>query len=353
MRFTKRDYPQSFAKKFLASGVLFGALIASSGALLAQDKPAVSWRMQALWDAGTTPYDFEKRFVARVSELTDGGFTINLFSGGQLVPAAQAFEAVRAGAFQMMKTFDGYEAGTMPVFAFTSTIPFGFPEPEQYEEWFYEQGGLEMAREAYARAGMHYIAPTVYGQEPIHAKFPLQSLADMKGKKGRFVGLASAVMGEFGVATVPLPTGEVYQALEKGVIDFADRGDLTANYEAGLGEVAKYVIVPGFHQPSTATSYVANKNAYDSLPESYKSALLTAAQETSSALRDHIRSQDEVALKKFEEQGSEIIRLDPSVVKEGRPQAMEAWKKAARDDELANRVLDSQIEYMKSLDLID
>lgn len=353
MRFNKQDCVQFISRKMLAAGLVLGALAAAPGAVLAQDESPVSWRMQALWDAGTTPYEFEKQFVERVSELTDGGFTINLFSGGQLVPSAQAFEAVRAGAFQMMKTFDGYEAGTMPVFAFTSTIPFGFPEPEQYEQWFYEHGGLEMAREAYARAGMHYIAPTVYGQEPIHAKFPLRSLDDMQGKKGRFVGLASAVLGEFGVATVPLPTAEVYQALEKGVIDFADRGDLTANYEAGLGEVAKYVIVPGFHQPSTATSYVANKNAYDSLPESYKSALMTAAQEISSSLRDHIRSQDEVALKKFEEQGNEIIRLDPSVVKEGRPQAMEAWKNAAGDDELANRVLDSQIELMKELDLID
>ena len=41
---------------------------------------ATTWRMQALWDGGTTPQKFEERFVARVAELTGGRFKINLFA---------------------------------------------------------------------------------------------------------------------------------------------------------------------------------------------------------------------------------------------------------------------------------
>ncbi len=52
-------------------------------------------------------------------------------------------------------------------------------------------------------------------------------------------------MAAFGVSVSPLPTGEVYSALDKGVIDGADRGDLTANFDAGLAEVAKHVVLPG------------------------------------------------------------------------------------------------------------
>src|SRR5690606_33024427 len=176
----------------------------------------VTWRMQALWDGGTTPQKFEERFVARVGELTGGRFKIDLFSAGQIVPAAQAFDAVRGGAFEMMKTFDGYEPGKIPAFAFTSTIPFGFAESDQYEAWFYERGGLDLARQAYGAAGLFYVAPTVYGQEPLHSKVPIKSVADLHGKKGRFVGLASSVMGALGVSVTPLPTGEVYSALDKG-----------------------------------------------------------------------------------------------------------------------------------------
>lgn len=332
-----------------ASALGATTLVASS---TASARETVQWRMQALWDGGTTPFEFEKKFVARVAELTDGKFDIKLFSAGQLVPANQAFDAVRSGAFQLMKTFDGYEAGKIPAFAFTSTIPFGFPDPDQYEAWFYELGGLEMAREAYAKAGLTYIAPTVYGEEPMHSTVKIESIADMAGKKGRFVGLASAVMGDLGVAVSPMATAEVYSGLEKGLIDFADRGDLTANFEAGLAEVAKFIILPGVHQPTTATSYVANSAAYDALPESYKAALAVAAREISGALRQHIIVQDSQVLDKYREQGVEIIRLDPADVASNRSRAITSWKAATKKDPLATRIVNSQISFMQALGLI-
>lgn len=287
-----------------------------------------------------------------MAELTGGRFKINLFAAGQIVPAAQAFDAVRGGAFELMKTFDGYEAGKIPAFAFTSTVPFGFPESDQYEAWFYERGGLELAREAYAPAGLVYIAPTVYGQEPLHAKVPIRKMADLSGKKGRFVGLASTVMAAFGVAVTPMPTGEVYSALDKGVIDMADRGDLTANFEAGLAEVAKYVILPGIHQPTTATSYVANRAAYEKLPAEFKAALAVAAREVSAALRQRILVNDAVVLDKYRAKGCEIIRLPDAEVAAARGKAMEAWRAAAKGNPLAVKAMDSQVAFMKALGLL-
>ncbi|QGZ36649.1 TRAP transporter substrate-binding protein DctP [Stappia indica] len=337
-------------RRFLAASAIGGGVLAMPAVARAQE--AVEWRMQALWDGGTTPFEFEKAFVARVAELTDGKFDIKLFSAGQLVPAAQAFDAVRSGAFQMMKTFDGYEAGKIPSFAFTSTIPFGFPNPDQYEAWFYELGGLDMAREAYGKAGLFYIAPTVYGEEPMHSTVKIESIADMAGKKGRFVGLASAVMGDLGVAVTPMATADVYSGLEKGLIDFADRGDLTANFEAGLGEVAKFIILPGVHQPTTATSYVANTAAYDALPASFKAALAVAAREISGSLRQRIIVQDTIVLDKYREQGVEIIQLDPADIAQARSKAVASWNKATKGDALATRIVESQTAFMQSLGLL-
>lgn len=317
------------------------------------DTPTVNWRMQALWDGGTTPQKFEEYFVKKIADLTDGKFQIQLYSAGQLVPANQAFDAVRGGAFQMMKTFDGYEAGKIPGLAFTSTVPFGFTEGDQYEAWFYELGGLELAREAYAPAGLFYIAPTVYGPEPIHSKVPIKTMDDFKGKKGRFVGLASTVMGHLGVSVTPMATAEVYAGLDKGVIDIADRGDLSANLEAGLGEVAKYIVMPGPHQPTTATSYVANQAAYDQLPPSFKAALATAARDTSAALRQHILVSDGKALEEFSKQGVEISSLDPADVAAARKEVVDVWRKATNNNPNAVKILDSQIAFMKQLGLLD
>ncbi|MFA7438475.1 TRAP transporter substrate-binding protein DctP [Castellaniella sp.] len=337
--------------KTLGAASVAGVGLGLATSARAQDK--VKWRMQALWDGGTTPQKFEELFVKRVAELTDGQFEIELFSAGQLVPPSQAFDAVRGGAFELMKTFDGYEAGKIPALAFTSTVPFGFTEPDQYEAWFYELGGLDMARKAYAPAGLFYIAPTVYGPEPIHSKVPIHSVADFKDKKGRFVGLASSVMGGLGVAVAPLATADVYSALDKGVIDIADRGDLTANLEAGLGEVAKYIVMPGPHQPTTATSYVANQKAYDALPPSYKAALAAAAREVSTALRQHIMVSDGKAIDAFKEQGVEVSALDPADVAQARKQVVSIWRDATKGEPLATEMLDSQVAFMEKLGLLN
>ena len=333
----------------LGAAALAAPAIVAATSVRAQGK--TTWRMQALWGGGTTPQIFEERFCARVAELTGGSLEITPFAGGQIVPAAQAFDAVRGGAFEMMKTFDGYTAGKIPAHGFSSTVPFGFPEADQYEAWFYERGGLELARESYAPAGLTYVAPTVYGEEPIHSRVAIRTIADLNGLKGRFVGLASAVMGDFGVSVSPLPTSEVYSALDKGLVDIADRGDIKANYEEGLQEVAKFLILPGIHQPSTATSYVANTRAYDALDDQQRAALAVAAREISGALRQNIIVANGEYIAKFQEAGVEVIDLDPQDVAENRAKAVDSWAKAASDD-LSKRMMDSQIALMKELRLL-
>ncbi|MDT0684420.1 TRAP transporter substrate-binding protein DctP [Roseicyclus sp. F158] len=331
-----------------AAGLAAPAIVAATSV---RAQGTTSWRMQALWGGGTTPMLYEEKFCERVAELTGGTLEITPFAGGQIVPSAQAFDAVRGGAFQMMKTFDGYTAGKIPAHGFSSTVPFGFPDADQYEAWFYERDGMELARESYAPAGLTYVAPTVYGEEPIHSRVPISSIADLNGLKGRFVGLASAVMGDFGVSVSPLPTSEVYSALDKGLIDIADRGDIKANYEEGLHEVAKYLVLPGFHQPTTATSYVANTRAYDALDDQQRAALAVAAREVSGALRQNILVANGEYLAKFQEAGVEIIDLDPQDIADNRGRAVESWKKNATDD-LSTRMMESQIALMEELRLL-
>ncbi|EAQ01529.1 TRAP dicarboxylate family transporter, DctP subunit [Pseudooceanicola batsensis HTCC2597] len=333
-----------------AAAAVAAPAIVSAGSVRAQG--ATKWRMQALWGGGTTPMLYEEKFCDRVRELTGGSLDITPFAGGQIVPSAQAFDAVRGGAFEMMKTFDGYTAGKIKAHGFSSTVPFGFPDADQYEAWFYERDGLAMAKESYEPAGLTYIAPTVYGEEPIHSKVEIRKIADMDGLKGRFVGLASAVMADFGVSVSPLPTSEVYSALDKGLIDFADRGDIKANYEEGIHEVAKYLILPGVHQPSTATAYVANTGAYSRLDDQQKAALEVAAREVSGALRQNIISANGEYLKKYQEAGVEIIDLAAEDVAEARGKAVESWKAAAGEDPLAKRMMESQMALMQELRLL-
>lgn len=327
------------------------AVVAMPAASQAAAK-ATKWKMQVLWDPSTLPYKIAERFVERVNVLTDGRLQIKLFAPGSLVPTNQMLDALQGGMIQMMWQYEGYYIGKMPEVAFTSALPLGFTDTWQFETWFWQLGGVEILREAYAKQGCYYIAPTIYGQEPIHSKFPIHSLADIKGKKGRFVGLAGPVMKKLGAAVTPMATAEVYSALEKGVIDFADRGGLAANYDAGLYEVAKYIVLPGFHQPTTATCYVANLAAWNKLPDDVKAIVETAAREASAELFQLHLVKGMEALQKFREKGCEVIYLSDDEVKKIRQTAMEVWEEQAGKSETARKVLDSQKAWMKQLGLL-
>ncbi|MGD9124561.1 MAG: TRAP transporter substrate-binding protein DctP, partial [Desulfarculaceae bacterium] len=261
-------------------------------------------------------------------------------------------DAVQSGMIQMMKQYDGYAMGKRPEFAFTGATPLGFTDAWQFETWYWQLGGVQLLRETYAKEGCYFIAPTIYGQEPIHSKFPIHKVADFKGKKGRFVGMAGPVMKKLGAAVTPLATAEVYSALEKGVIEFADRGGLAANYDAGLYEVAKYIILPGFHQPTTATSYAANMAAWKKLPDDIKAIVESAAREASAELFQLHLVKGMEALEKFKQKGCEVIYLPDSEVKKIRKTAMEVWEDYAKKGPQARKVLDSQKAWMKKLGLL-
>jgi TRAP-type mannitol/chloroaromatic compound transport system substrate-binding protein len=333
--------------------VLVVCMVVTAPSLAPAAEKVIQWRMQVLWDPGTLPYSIEEQFAARVKELTGGRLEIKVFPPDALVPTAQMLDAVQAGMMDMMKQYEGYYIGKMPEVAFTSSLPCGFTDTWQFETWFWQLGGVDLLREAYAKQGCYYIAPTIYGEEPIHSKVPIRSFADFKGKKGRFVGLAGPAMQKIGASVTPLPTAEVYPALEKGVIDFADRGGLAANFDAGLHEVAKYIILPGFHQPTTATCYVANMNAWQQLPKDIQAIVETAAREASAEQFQQELVKGKEALEKFKAKGCEVIYLPAADVKEARKAVMAVWEEYAAKNEMARKILDSQKEWMKKLGLIE
>jgi len=342
------------AKKILLSFLMLAlTLCIMLPAVVTAKQKVFKWRMQVLWDSGTLPFQIEKKFVERVEKMSNGRLVIKIYPPGSLVPTAQMLDALQAGMIDMMKQYEGYYIGKMPEVAFTSSLPLGFTDTWQFETWFWQLGGVEILREAYAKQGVFYIAPTIYGQEPIHSKVPIRSISDLKGKKGRFVGLAGPVLQKLGASVTPMPTAQVYSALEKGVIEFADRGGLAANYDAGLYQVAKYIILPGFHQPTTATMYAANMAKWNQLPQDLQEIVISAARESSADLFQYHLVKGMEALEKFKAKGCEVIYLPDSEIKKIRKIAMEVWEDYAGKSPTARKILDSQKEWMRKINLID
>ena len=94
----------------------------------------------------------------------------------------------------------------------------------------------------------------------------------------RFYGLGGQVMQELGVAVTVMPGGEIYQALEKNVLDATEFSMPAIDEKLGFSRVAKYNYYPGWHQQATLLELLINRNVWDSLSKVDQSIIKTACQ---------------------------------------------------------------------------
>lgn len=223
----------------------------------------------------------DKYFANLVNQLSGEEFEIKFFDGESIVPAMQLFDAVKSGTFQVGSDCPGYWAGKNSAFELLGTCPMGLTSVD-YMIWYYEGGGKELYDEIYGTNGMKYIMHFVTPMESgIRSNKPINKLEDLKGMKIRMAGrILGEVLKSLGAAQVPIAGGEVYQALEKGIIDAAEFSAPSVDYALSFFEVTKFWATPGWHQPASMQGLMINKKAWDSLPKKFQVIIETAAAST-------------------------------------------------------------------------
>ena len=104
-----------------------------------------------------------------------------------------------------------------------------------------------------------------------------------------------------------MPGSELYTALEKGVIDAADWGTRSMNFQMGLHEVCKYSIEPGFHSMG-ALEFVVSKKTWDSLPKDLQQILESMVREWSWSAVSRILKEDAESAQSLNRW---VLRLSP------------------------------------------
>jgi TRAP-type mannitol/chloroaromatic compound transport system substrate-binding protein len=357
---TKKAEEKVSRRRFLkTAAATAGATAATVGvpAFLRHASAApINIKMQTAWDAGTVGFVEFQKFTKLVGEMSEGKLTVEPFPAGAIVGTFEMFDAVKAGVFDAYHSFDVYWVGKVPACTFLSSYPFSLDRPDQWETWYRELGGLEVAREAYGKHNMYYLGPIQHDDNLIHSKIPIRSFEDFKGKKIRYPGgVIADIYRAAGVSTVLLPGGEVYPALEKGVIDASDYVGAAVNYNLGYGEIAKYIIMgppstPCLHQPVDLMSVEINMNSWKKIPKHLQQLLEAAVGMHSYMQYAAIQKADLQAFDDFQKkQGVEVIRLKDSDIEKFKKFAPELWVKWAKKDPLAMKAFKSQWEFLKTV----
>jgi TRAP-type mannitol/chloroaromatic compound transport system substrate-binding protein len=225
------------------------------------------WKMVTTWPPGFPILGEGCQLLADLCrDMSGGRLNITVYGGGELVPALQAFDAVRQGAAEVGSGAAYYWAGKLPAAQFFAGFPFGL-NAQQMNAWLLSGGGLQLWRELYAGVGL---VPFVGGNTGVQMggwfNRQINSVADFRGLKMRMPGLGGRVLERLGGTPVLLPGGEIYTGLERGILDATEWVGPYHDYVMGFHEIAKYYYYPGWHEPGTSFEFFVNREKYGELP---------------------------------------------------------------------------------------
>ncbi len=333
----------SMLRKFTtigAAGVMALVLALPSQAFAAKWKMATSWGGGPLMEIGA------KAFAAKVKFLTDGRVDIQVFPSGTLSKGLEVRSAVAKGVAEVGHTWPGYDWGKDK-----TTVLFGgyagSMDSERMLHWIYEGGGLEMWRQFNEeKFGLISFPMFIRTAEAfLHSRKPVKTLADLNGLKFRTAGAWLAISKDLGAAPVTMPGGEVYASLERGAIDATEWGTLYENKSTGFHKIAKYVIIPGIHQPVAPFEVVINKKAFASLSDRDKKLVEMAAKEVTFETWTRIGHEDAKALDFYKKQGNQVIVLDAAVQSKAKKLGIAWAQEQAKTNAWFDKVLKSQLAF--------
>lgn len=334
-------------------------LLGSAGvavALAATSAPAVAEIDEIRW---AVPISFASTLTAlgdtlpwvaeRLAEVSDGKIQLEVVEPGAMIPALAVFESAATGQIEAGYSWMGYERGQVPASALFGATPFGL-EPHGYVAWMYQGGGNELLLETFEPFGVH---PILCGTIPPEAAgwftFPIESVDQLAGLKMRAAGLGGEILKEVGMSVSVLPGGELYQALETGVLDATEFSLPTVDDQLGFYQVAKFYHLPGWHQPSTSQFLYVNADVWSGLSPQTQAVIETTCMAGTLYAMARGEALQGPVLSSFEEKGVTAQQLPEDVLQAFRDATEVVMERESAADPQFAKVYTAMKEFQASM----
>ncbi|MDP0927349.1 TRAP transporter substrate-binding protein [Paracoccus onubensis] len=247
-----------------------------------------------------------KAMAEEVKEKTEGRICIEVFPSSQLGEEKDTIEQTQFGVIDMVRASFGTFNDIVPETQLFS-LPYLFRNQEHMYKVMDGPIGDELA-EAFAEHDLVALAYYDGGSRSFYnSQKPIETLEDLAGLKFRVMenDVFVDMMDALGANATPMPYGEVYSAIQTGVIDGAEN-NFPSYDSAGHNEVAKYftldqhLMVPEVVAVSTI--------AWDNLSPEDQEIMREAAQNSAVLERKLWAEQEAASEAKVVEAGAEIVK---------------------------------------------
>jgi TRAP-type C4-dicarboxylate transport system substrate-binding protein len=268
-------------------------------------------------------------WVQKVNAEGKGVLQINFIGGPKAIPTFEVGNAVKTGVVDMAMSTGAFYTNVMPEADFLKLTQITIAEQRK-------NGAFDAINKVWnEKANMQYLARMVENQ-PFHIYTNKKvDKPDLTGQKIRITPVYRDFFQALNASVITTPPGEVYTALERGVVD-GYGWPIGGIFDLHWQEKTKYRIDPGFYDAEV--SLIMNLPAYKKLSPAQLAFLNKhlAALEAENTFWTKYAA-DEIA--RQEKAGIETIKFDAATAKSYRDKAYEVgWAGAAKQSpDVANR----------------
>ena len=288
----------------------FMSSIAVAGALLAlplASATALEIKMNGLHAPNHPASMSHEYFGKRVKQLTKGEITVDVHHARGLCDAVECVQMIRNGTIAVadISTANLSQVDKrMDMFS----LPYIFKSKDHFWEYLTSERGRDFVKLLEPK-GIKVLGFMDSGARNFFSKNAIRSVKDIAGQKVRVMGspVAVATIGAMGGTGVPVAWGELYNALQTGVVDGAENNHpsvLTMKFY----EVSQYYTLD--EHARIPDALLMSKKTFDALSPAHQKVIEQVGLETEVFMRGAWTAAEENALEQLKGKLTEIISVD-------------------------------------------
>ncbi|QQE78183.1 TRAP transporter substrate-binding protein DctP [Alicyclobacillus sp. SO9] len=273
-----------------------------SNAASATKSGVITLKAVSAWPKSTPDNAGLFDLIKKVNALGKGKVHIEYLGGPSVIPTMQQPDALKSGTMDIDWTSAGYTSSLVPA---ANALKLSTLTPQQERS----QGVTKLWNTIFKQMNARFLcrgagSPKVSFH--LYTTKPVKSLSDFKGLPMRTSPAYKNFLTALGAAPVSLPPGQVYTALQRGVVKgYGWPGYGIHNF--GWDKLTKYMIDPGFYQVDDIA--LMNLKTWNSLPKNIQAIFNKADVQVEQDMKKHFLQLQKKDVASMQKKGVKVIHL--------------------------------------------
>ena len=247
-------------------------------------------------------------FASKLAEVSHGTMAIDQFPGAQLGQEPQVLQKLRTGDVDFAITSTANSATLQPE-AGVFSIHFVFRSEDHLKKALADPGVSAAFKEMVNSKveGARTLALGTMGFRNLYGKREIRNVSDINNIKVRVQATATedTMFPAYGAQTVHLPFGEVYTALQTGIVEMAENG--VNVYQTNKHYEVAPIMSVSEHEANNSVVWVSNK-VWDSLNDEQKGWVQAAADEIAKVMPEKALGLEHESMGRLEKMGVKFVK---------------------------------------------